>query len=78
MIWKDGVEDPGSELLKLTPWRIELYGLGNMATLEPPRSGGRSRLGITAPANNASYSTTADAAAHPIRSRGENLRLTFS
>lgn len=37
MIWKDGVEDPTYGLLKLTPWRIEIYGLGNMATLEPPK-----------------------------------------
>jgi general stress protein 26 len=43
MIWKDGVEDPEFGVLKLTPWRIELYGLGNMATLEPPKVWRRAR-----------------------------------
>jgi len=32
MIWKGGVEDPTYGLLKLTPWRIELYGLGSVMT----------------------------------------------
>ena len=29
MIWQGGVEDPTYGLLKLTPWRIELYWLGS-------------------------------------------------
>ena len=37
MIWQAGVEDPTYGLLKLTPWRIELYGLSNVMTQEPPR-----------------------------------------
>jgi general stress protein 26 len=37
MIWQGGVEDPTYGLLKLTPWRIEIYGLNNMATMEPPK-----------------------------------------
>jgi general stress protein 26 len=37
MIWQGGVDDPGYGLLKLTPWRIELYGLNNVMTLEPPK-----------------------------------------
>ncbi len=37
MIWQGGVEDPTYGLLKLTPWRIEIYGLGNMATMEPAK-----------------------------------------
>jgi general stress protein 26 len=30
MIWQSGVEDPTYGLLKLTPWRIELYALGDL------------------------------------------------
>jgi general stress protein 26 len=37
IIWQGGVDDPGYGLLKLTPWRIELYGLGDLATQQPPR-----------------------------------------
>lgn len=37
IIWKGGVEDPGYGLLKLTPWRIELCGLGDLGTMEPPK-----------------------------------------
>ncbi len=36
IIWQAGVEDPGYGLLKLTPWRIELYGLSNVMTQQPP------------------------------------------
>jgi len=37
IIWQGGVEDPTYGLLKVTPWRIELYGLNNVMTLEPPK-----------------------------------------
>jgi general stress protein 26 len=37
MIWQGGVEDPSYGLLKLTPWRIELYGLGDLGTQQPPK-----------------------------------------
>ncbi|MEX2246369.1 MAG: pyridoxamine 5'-phosphate oxidase family protein [Dehalococcoidia bacterium] len=37
IIWQGGVDDPTYGLLKLTPWRIELYGLNNVMTQEPPR-----------------------------------------
>jgi len=30
IIWQGGPEDPGFGLLKLTPWRIELFGLATM------------------------------------------------
>lgn len=32
IIWKGGVEDPGYGLLKITPWRVELFGLATMMT----------------------------------------------
>ena len=32
MIWQNGVDDPTYGLLKLTPWRIELYALQNVMT----------------------------------------------
>jgi len=42
LFWKD-VNDPGFGALKLTPWRIELWSLGEMAGGKPPvvwRAGG--------------------------------------
>ena len=36
MIWKDGPEDPGFGLLKLTPWRIEVSSFYDMAAGKPP------------------------------------------
>jgi general stress protein 26 len=35
MIWKGGPEDPTFGILKLTPWRIELFSLGDMMTSGP-------------------------------------------
>ncbi len=35
MIWKGGPEDPTLGILKLTPWRIELFSLGDMMTSGP-------------------------------------------
>jgi general stress protein 26 len=32
IIWQGGPDDPTYGLLKLTPWRIELYGLGSVMT----------------------------------------------
>jgi general stress protein 26 len=32
MIWSGGPEDPGFGLLKLTPWRIQLFGIRDFAT----------------------------------------------
>ncbi len=32
IIWQNGPDDAGYGLLKLTPWRIELYGLGGVMT----------------------------------------------
>jgi general stress protein 26 len=32
MIWQGGKEDPTYGLLKLTPWRIELWGLQDLMT----------------------------------------------
>ena len=37
MIWPDGVKDPGLGILKLTPWRIELYSLADLPTGTPPK-----------------------------------------
>ena len=37
IIWQAGVEDPTYGLLKLTPWRIELYALSNVMTQEPAK-----------------------------------------
>lgn len=37
MFWKGGVSDPTYGLLKLTPWRIELWSLGAMMKGEQPR-----------------------------------------
>jgi general stress protein 26 len=36
MFWKSP-DDPTLGLLKLTPWRIELWGLGDMMSGKPPR-----------------------------------------
>ena len=36
MIWEGGPEDPGFGLLKLTPWRIEVSSLDDMAAGKPP------------------------------------------
>ena len=35
MIWKGGPEDPAFGILKLTPWRIELFSLGDMMRAAP-------------------------------------------
>jgi general stress protein 26 len=35
MIWQTGPDDPGYGLLKLTPWRIELFGLQNVMSGAP-------------------------------------------
>ena len=32
MIWRGGPEDPGFGVMKLTPWRIELYRIADLAT----------------------------------------------
>ena len=32
IIWQGGKDDPTYGVLKLTPWRIELYGLGSVMT----------------------------------------------
>ena len=37
MIWPDGPDAPGYGVLKLTPRRIELFSLGEMAGGKPPR-----------------------------------------
>jgi general stress protein 26 len=37
MFWKGGPADPTYGLLKLTPWRIELWSLGAMMQGEAPR-----------------------------------------
>jgi len=37
MFWKGGVSDPSYGLLKLSPWRIELWSLGAMMKGEAPR-----------------------------------------
>ena len=37
IIWRGGVDDPGYGLLKLTPWRIELWSLRDMITGSPPK-----------------------------------------
>ena len=36
MIWQGGPSDPGYGLLKLTPWRIELFALKDMFSGTPP------------------------------------------
>ncbi len=36
MIWKAGPQDPGFGLLKLTPWRIEVSSIYDMAAGTPP------------------------------------------
>ncbi|MEX0786790.1 MAG: pyridoxamine 5'-phosphate oxidase family protein [Dehalococcoidia bacterium] len=37
IIWQGGPEDPGYGLLKLTPWRIELWSLRDMITGAEPK-----------------------------------------
>jgi general stress protein 26 len=37
MIWREGVDDPAYGLLKLTPWRIELFALKDLATGAGPQ-----------------------------------------
>jgi general stress protein 26 len=37
IIWRDGPGDPGYGLLKLSPWRIELYALKDLVTGAPPQ-----------------------------------------
>jgi general stress protein 26 len=36
MIWRDGPQDPDYGLLKLTPWRVELWSLNDMIAGRPP------------------------------------------
>jgi general stress protein 26 len=36
VIWRSGPDDPGYGLLKLTPWRIELYALRDLISGTPP------------------------------------------
>ena len=35
MIWRAGVEDPEFGVLKLTPWRIEIFSLGQLIQGQP-------------------------------------------
>ena len=37
IIWNGGPDDPGYGLLKLTPWRIELFALGDMFVSKLPQ-----------------------------------------
>jgi general stress protein 26 len=37
MIWRGGVDDPEYGLLKLTPWRIELWSIGQLMQGKPPQ-----------------------------------------
>lgn len=37
MFWPGGAADPGFGAMKLMPWRIELWSLGEMATGKPAR-----------------------------------------
>ncbi len=37
IIWQGGVEDPAYGLLKLTPWRIEIWSLRDMVSGNPPK-----------------------------------------
>jgi general stress protein 26 len=37
IIWQGGLEDPGYGLLKLTPWRIELFALNDLFTGQQPK-----------------------------------------
>ena len=37
IIWRAGPDDPAYGLLKLTPWRIELYSLQDLVTGAPPK-----------------------------------------
>lgn len=37
IIWRGGPDDPTYGLLKLTPWRIELFALGDLFTGTPPK-----------------------------------------
>ena len=36
MIWQGGLDDPGFGVLKVTPWRIEMFSLQNMIGGEGP------------------------------------------
>jgi hypothetical protein len=37
MFWPDGPGSPGFGVMKLTPWRIELYSLADLAQRKPAR-----------------------------------------
>jgi general stress protein 26 len=37
MIWREGVTDPTLGILKLTPWRIELWSIGALMQGQPPQ-----------------------------------------
>lgn len=37
IIWQAGHDDPGYGLLKLTPWRIEIYALNDLFTGQQPK-----------------------------------------
>ena len=37
LIWQNGLEDPEFGLLKLTPWRVELWSLGDMISGVEPK-----------------------------------------
>ena len=37
MIWRGGIEDPDYGVLKLTPWRVELWGIADLMSQAPPR-----------------------------------------
>jgi general stress protein 26 len=37
MIWQGGHDDPGYGLLKLTPWRIEIFALNDLFTGQQPK-----------------------------------------
>ena len=37
IIWQAGLDDPGYGLLKLTPWRIELFALGDLFVGQEPK-----------------------------------------
>lgn len=37
LFWPGGPDDPGFGALKLTPWRVEIWGLGDMMAGKPAR-----------------------------------------
>jgi len=37
LFWKEGMSDPGFGVLRLTPWRIELYSVPDMMTGKAPQ-----------------------------------------